>query len=58
LVGRKVVADALGYIVEDVGKAFEDVVYFAEGVGNRLRRQKNRIWSVLFKDTSDEIKNR
>ena len=58
LVGRKVVADALGYIVEDIGKAFEDVVYFAEGVGNRLRRQKNRIWSVLFKDTSDEIKNR
>ena len=32
----KVVADALGNIVEDVGKAVEDVVYFAEGVGNNL----------------------
>jgi hypothetical protein len=32
----QVVADALGNIVEGVGKAVEDVVYFAEDVGNNL----------------------
>ena len=37
----QVVADALGNIVEGVGKAVEDVVYFAEDVGNNLH-QHNR----------------